>query len=109
MKLMTAAIEKQLIANYTSQVKNPMPVLKLFGGGSCTWLLSEYDPVNREFFGLCDLGMGMPELGYVSRDELEAIRFPPFNLPVERDLHFTPDKTLAEYAAEAHKAGRIVS
>ena len=33
----------------------------------------------------------------------------PFNLPVERDLYFTPRMTLSEYAQEAQKLGRIVS
>jgi len=28
-------------------------------------------------------------------------------LPVERDCHFTADKPLSAYAAEAHTAGRI--
>jgi hypothetical protein len=40
-------------------------------------------------FGLCDLGMGFPELGYVSLNEMKAVRLP-FGLGIERDLHWTP-------------------
>jgi hypothetical protein len=29
-------------------------------------------------------------------------------LPVERDLHFMPSKTISAYADEARRAGRIV-
>lgn len=108
MKLLTLQDEARLISNHNQIHKATIvPVVKLFGGSSCTWLLSEYDPEDRLFFGLCDLGMGSPELGYVSRDELEAIRFPPFGLPVERDRHWTATKTLSEYATEAKAAGRI--
>jgi integrase len=36
-------------------------------------------------FGLCDLGMGEPELGYVSLTELRTVRGK-LGLPIERDL-----------------------
>jgi len=114
MKLFTVAQERQLIQNYmvNREQEEPVdfkPVIKLFGGGACTWLFTEYDPESRTFFGLCDLGVGFPELGYVSREELEALRFPPFGLPVERDLSFKADKTLSQYAEEARKAERILA
>jgi hypothetical protein len=85
------------------------PALKLFGGSACTWLITEYNPESRIFFGLCDLGLGMPELGYVSRDEIMAIRFPPFGLPIERDRSFKTETLISEYAAQARKLGRIKS
>jgi hypothetical protein len=114
MKLMTKAIEKRLIINAQMNSNREKsidhkPVLKLFGGSACTWLLTEYAETDGEgyFFGLCDLGLGLPELGYVSRKELESIRFPPFGLPIERDRHFKANKTLSEYAEEAKAAGRI--
>lgn len=59
-------------------------------GGPATWYITEYDPEERIAFGLCDLGMGFPELGYVSLDEVLEVRVPPFQLPIERDLWFTP-------------------
>lgn len=73
----------------------------------CTWLLTEIDPDDTDrAFGLCDLGMGCPELGYVSLAELSAVRGG-FGLPVERDLHFRPSKTLFGYADHAGTAGAI--
>ncbi|EJW11627.1 hypothetical protein A33M_2930 [Rhodovulum sp. PH10] len=87
-----------------------MPLVKLFcpwGGG--TWLLSEIDPEDADLaFGLCDLGLGFPELGSVSLSELEEVRGPG-GLRIERDLYFTPDKTLGSYAEEARIHERIVS
>ncbi len=55
---------------------------------------------------LCDLGLGCPELGYVSLTELTGFRGP-LGLAIERDRHFVASRTLTEYAAEAHRAGRI--
>lgn len=81
---------------------NPRPVVKFFTpDGAATWLISELDPKDQDTaFGLCDLGSGMPELGYVSLTELAGIRGG-LGLPIERDLYFTPTKTLREYAEQA--------
>jgi hypothetical protein len=59
-------------------------------GGPCTWLITEYDPHDRIGFGWCDLGLGFPELGYVSLDEVLSLRIPPIGARIERDLSFTP-------------------
>jgi hypothetical protein len=59
-------------------------------------------------FGLCDLGLGMPELGFVSMHELRDLSGP-LGLPIERDAHFDADKPLSVYAAEARERGRIVT
>ncbi len=85
-----------------------MPVVKLFTpDAACTWLLSELDPQNEDVaFGLCDLGMGQPELGYVCLSELAQLRGK-LGLPVERDQYFRPDRTLSGYAEEARLAGHI--
>jgi len=49
-------------------------VVKLYTpNAGATWLLSELDAEGIAF-GLCDLGLGFPELGYVSLAELEAFR-----------------------------------
>jgi hypothetical protein len=50
--------------------------VKLFApDGNATWLLTEIDPDDGDrAFGLCDLGLGEPELGYVSLAELESVR-----------------------------------
>ena len=86
------------------------PVVKLFvpwGGG--TWLLTELDPDNPDLaFGLCDLGLGFPELGSVSLRELDELTGPG-GLTVERDLHFIPVKSLGAYAEEARLHERILA
>jgi hypothetical protein len=87
---------------------DPKPVVKLFTpDGACTWLLTELDPEDPDIaFGLCDLGMGFPELGSVRLSELMAVSGA-LGLAVERDVHFTPTCTLSQYADAAMKAGVI--
>lgn len=101
MKLITKEIEEQLLRNGASAEENHEPVVKFFTpDAGCTWYISEMDPENPDtLFGLCDLGMGCPELGYVSLSELKAIRGK-LGLPVERDRHWepTPGKPIMEYA-----------
>lgn len=85
------------------------PVVKFFNPcGGATWLLSSLDEDGDTAFGLCDLGMGEPELGSVSLRELQSIRVK-FNLKIERDYWFKANKTLSEYAAEARQLGRIAA
>jgi len=74
----------------------------------CTWLLTEIDEGTDLAFGLCDLGLGYPELGYVSINELRTVRGK-LGLPIERDLHFEADKPISAYADEARSRGRIVT
>ena len=84
------------------------PVVKLFTpDAQCTWLLTEIDPDGLAF-GLCDLGMGEPELGYVSLIELRTVRGK-LGLPIERDLHFEADKPISAYADETRTHRRIVT
>jgi hypothetical protein len=59
-------------------------------------------------FGLCDLGMGTPELGFVCMHELRDLRGS-LGLPIERDEHFTADKSISAYARDAREHGRIVT
>lgn len=88
---------------------DPAPVVKIFDPcGSATWLISESDPDEPDrLFGLCDLGMGYPELGYVLRSELEAVKGR-FGLGLERDLHFAAQCSISTYADAARKHGGIV-
>jgi Protein of unknown function (DUF2958) len=68
-----------------------VPLLKLFTPmGSATWVLTKYHPEDKRFFGLCDLGTGSPELGYVSRDEIEQTAYSTRPPLIERDLYFRP-------------------
>lgn len=118
--LLTAIDRARLLANGEQhrqhQLQDPettidfAPVVKLFTpDAGCTWLLTELDPHEPDIaFGLCDLGLGCPELGYVSLIEIAAVRGH-LGLPVERDLYFQPTKTLRQYAEEARLHGRIVT
>ena len=69
-----------LLANGRQSLDNddfdPPPVVKLFTlDAHSTWLLTEIDPDDPDrAFGLCDLGLGFPELGYVSLSELQSVR-----------------------------------
>jgi hypothetical protein len=109
MQLITQEIRKKLLANHGND-GSAQPVLKLFcPWGAATWLISEMDPEDENYlYGLCDLGMGSPEVGGVYLPELEGIEGP-LNLKIERDRYWSPDKTLNEYADEAVDAGRILS
>ena len=89
MKLLTKAIETKLKKNSIKSQgagsaefqRTVKPVVKFFNPtGVGTWLISEMDEQGI-MFGLCDLGMGSPELGYVALQELEEVRLP-FNLIV---------------------------
>ena len=117
MQLFTAEIITQLMQNGHKNAERIaddgntidfLPVVKLFTpDAACTWLLTEIDPEDADIaFGLCDLGVGCPELGSVRISEIAALRGR-LGLPAERDLHFTAKKTLSQYADEAHRLGRI--
>ena len=117
MTLFTKTEHEQLLANCQAQIVRMdnaepdidfKPVVKLFTpDAQCTWLLTELG-LDDIAFGLCDLGMGTPELGYVSMAELRALRGP-LGLPIERDIHFVADKPISAYADEARLRGRIVT
>ncbi|MEQ1707500.1 MAG: DUF2958 domain-containing protein [Terricaulis sp.] len=87
---------------------DPIPVVKLFTpDAGATWLLAELDPDDHDIaFGLCDLGLGYPELGSVRLSEIASVRGK-LGLPVERDLYFKADRPLSAYAGEARALGRI--
>jgi hypothetical protein len=108
--LLSVEDRDQLLANALAGVRDHTPVVKLFTpDANATWLISEVDPDDPDrLFGLCDLGLGSPELGYVSLSELKAVRGP-LGLPIERDLHFVGDKPLSSYAEEARNMGRIIA
>ncbi len=108
MKLFTKAIEEKLLANGRNRDQDHAPVVKIFNPmGSATWLLSELD-VDGICHGLCDLGMGSPELGPVSIKDLENFRNNQTGLGLERDLHFQATLKMSAYADAAIKAGHIV-
>ncbi|QTD44098.1 DUF2958 domain-containing protein [Ottowia testudinis] len=72
-----------------------------------TDFLTEIDPDDHNHaFGLCGLGLGMPEIGWVSLNDLASVRGG-LGLPVERDLLFRAEKRLNAYARDARLAGQI--
>ena len=107
--LLTVADRGQLLVNAISDETDFPPVVKLFTpDANATWLISEVDPDDPDrLFGLCDLGLGYPELGYVSLAEIGAVK-DLLGLPVERDLHFVADKPLSAYTEDAYIKGRTV-
>jgi hypothetical protein len=107
-KLLLDNQRKAMLANGAVEGDH-RPVVKLFcPWGAATWLLTELDPTNPDIaFGLCDLGMGCPELGNVSLTELRSVRGP-FGLYIERDIHFKASAPLSRYTAAAQSADRIV-
>jgi Protein of unknown function (DUF2958) len=116
MKLITDSLTEQLLSNGRAQraamdkgddALDFKPVVKLFTpDAQCTWLLTELD--DGLLFGLCDLGLGSPELGYVSLAELSAVRGK-LGLPIERDRQFVANKTISSYADEARANGYIMT
>lgn len=109
MELFTKAQFEQLIANGRNRDQDHPPVVKLFTpDAQCTWLVSEIDPDENDLaFGLCDLGMGYPELGYIDLIEIRAARGQ-LGLRVERDFSFTGKYPMSIYAEAARQAEHIV-
>ena len=97
-------------ATRLSDTFDPLPVVKLFTpDAGATWLLCAVDQAEPDLaYGLCDLGLGAPEIGWVSLAEIQALRGH-MNLPVVRDAHFHADRRLSLYAREARVAGRIMA
>lgn len=89
MKLLTKELEKQFQeTGCQEKVKDPVVVAKYFNPyGSGTWYATEYNPASKLFFGYVT-GLGHDEWGYFSLKEMESIKVPPFNLPLERDMYF---------------------
>jgi hypothetical protein len=55
----------------TDNIKGDLPAVYIWVAFTrSTWVLWEYDPETGEAFGLCDLGLGFPELGYVNVHEI---------------------------------------
>jgi hypothetical protein len=112
MKLITQDQHAKLLENGAAAARgderDPHPVVKLFTpDANATWLLTELDPADSDLaFGLCDLGLGTPELGYIRLSEIMALRGL-LGLSVERDRYFTAGRPLSAYARDAQAAGAI--
>ena len=108
MILITEDLRARLLANGATDTETDhVPIVKLFNPvGAATWLLTELDADGDTLFGLCDLGLGFPELGSVSLAELQAVKGP-LGLGIERDLHFEARFPLSVYAEAARLSGHI--
>jgi hypothetical protein len=112
MELLTPQQREQMLANGRANKGREegidfLPVVRLFcPWNDAIWLLAELDPEDSDTaFGLCDLGMGLPELGSVRLSELESLEGPQ-GLRIQRDDSFTPTRKLSTYARLARIAPR---
>jgi hypothetical protein len=85
----TRSLTKTLPGLYSQEhVKDPMVRAHFFNSwGPGDWWITEGSSApgfDFTMFGLCDLGVGFPELGYVSLAELASVS------TVEHDEHWTP-------------------
>lgn len=102
----------QLLANGHARAAasnfDPMPVVKLFTPDAhAIWLLAALDPTDGDTaWGLCDVGIGMPELGAIRLSDLASI-VGPLNRPVLRDRFFRATRCLSEYTRLAKLNGSI--
>ncbi|CAN7686999.1 DUF2958 domain-containing protein [Cupriavidus necator] len=110
--LITAEQRAQLLTNgqayAAGHAGDPLPVVRLFAPDAhATWLLAALDPADGDTaYGLCDVGIGMPELGHVKVSDLASI-VGPLKRPILRDLYFQPTRPLSEYAQLARLDGSI--
>jgi hypothetical protein len=110
MILIPDELRPKLLANGCDTEHDHFPVVKLFNPcGAATWLISAIEPDDPDIlFGLCDLGLGFPELGPVRLSELESVRGR-LGLGIERDLHFEAKYPLLVYAEAASEAEVITT
>lgn len=119
MKLLTADQVRCLVNNgnwnrirrcQERPVDDFVPVVKLFCSWSpATWLLTEINPHDGDVaYGLCDLGVGLPEVGRVRLSLLKAMRSTQ-GAGIERDRYFRPVMTLAGYAEKSRRHGRTIA
>ena len=100
MELVTDEWRRQLIDNWDLE-DDIKPVVKIFSPvGAATWLIASMNPQDEDtVYGLCDLGLSYPELGYVRLSELQSmtVRVSPSTsagVGLERDLYFNPSHSL---------------
>jgi len=114
MTLITEAHRVAMLANgqrfALEPAFDPVPVVKISAPfGRETWLLWSLETEDPDTaWGLYDFGFGTPDLGTVRIFELEAFILP-FWLWFERDLSFTPSKTIGQCAEEARLRSCILA
>jgi hypothetical protein len=95
-------LNKELIKRFAEvgsqeEVKDPIVVAKFFNPcGAGTWWATEYDPIDKIFFGYVSIfGDDCDEWGSFSLEELKNLKVG-FGLGVERDL-ITQEQRISEY------------
>jgi hypothetical protein len=115
MSLIPEHLRRELTVNWELMIVAPeaevcpdlFPEVRLFTPNkNAVWLLTELNPDTNLAFGLCDLGLGTPELGYVDLDELELLAAIE-GFEIEVDLEFDTTHRLSEWAERAKIAGRV--
>ena len=94
MRLLTKELEKRFLeVGSQENIKDPVIIAKFFNPfGAGTWYATEYDPINKMFFGYASIfGDWNDEWGYFSLEELESYRSP-FSTGLERDLYWEEQK-----------------
>ena len=105
MRLLTDEIKEILPALYRTEnipyEHKGDPIVKFFNPmGNQTWEIFEGDETEDgdwKLFGMCDLGFGSPELGYVMLSELQALDVR-LGKGIERDICVGPPKLHPEWA-----------
>lgn len=91
MGLITEALKKRFAEvgeQRDTSIDDNLIIAKFFAPGhSATWYAAAYYPDDNTCFGYVT-GLAYDEWGYFSITEIEALKIPPFGLPVERDEHF---------------------
>lgn len=99
MKLLTKEILSKLPPLYYNEKKKPEEVKIIVKFFHCmsnwTWYATEYDPVEKLFFGF--VRGDENDMGYFSLEELESVNIR--GIGIERDMYFG-EHTLAEAMAE---------
>ena len=90
---------------------DPAPPALLYApDGRQRWLITELHPDQGDLaYGLCDLGIGLPEMGEVHLSELAGPNGA-FMMAAERDRSYrpSPDMPVSRIDRMAHEAGRII-
>jgi hypothetical protein len=90
MKLMTKELERRFekIGNQDEKGDEAIVVAKFFNPmGAETWYATEYDPVDKIFFGYVSIfGDSCDEWGSFALSELEELKLP-IGIRIERDLY----------------------
>jgi hypothetical protein len=111
MPLITDEQRAQMLGHGAARARgeavDPNPVVKLHTlDAGAVWLLTDLDADGDRAYGLCDSGIGAPELGHVSLAALEGMRGPR-GMRVVADPHFRPKQALSAYASDAMRDGSI--